>query len=106
MDVAHSIYELPHMLKKEGLDTLQLRFLGLDAPAPKLDEWEEVVHRLIHPKHRVKIGMIGKYVDLQDSYLSVNESLVHGGIRNSDLQGVEVVHLDAEAIERMGQKLI
>ncbi|MEK9772646.1 MAG: CTP synthase [Opitutae bacterium] len=100
MDVAHSIYELPHMLKKEGLDTLVTRFLGLDAPAPKLDEWEEVVHRLIHPKHRVKVGMIGKYVDLQDSYLSVNESLVHGGIRNDT--GVEVVHLDAEAIERDG----
>ena len=100
MDVAHSIYELPHMLKQEGLDTLVTRFLGLDAPAPKLDQWEEVVHRLIHPKHRVKIGMIGKYVDLQDSYLSVNESLVHGGIRNDT--GVEVVHLDAEAIERDG----
>lgn len=100
MDVAHSIYELPHMLKQEGLDTLVTRFLGLDAPAPKLDEWEEVVHRLIHPKHKVKIGMIGKYVDLQDSYLSVNESLVHGGIRNDT--GVEVVHLDAEAIERDG----
>jgi len=100
MDVTHSIYELPHMLKKEGLDTLVTRFLGLDAPAPKLDEWEEVVQRLIHPKHRVKIGMIGKYVDLQDSYLSVNESLVHGGIRNDT--GVEVVHLDAEDIERDG----
>ena len=100
MDVTHSIYELPHMLKKEGLDKLVTRFLGLDAPAPKLDEWEEVVHRLIHPKHQVKIGMIGKYVDLQDSYLSVNESLVHGGIRNDT--GVEVVHLDAEAIERDG----
>jgi CTP synthase len=100
MDVTHSIYELPHMLKKEGLDTLVTRFLGLDAPAPKLDEWEEVIHRLIHPKHRVLIGMIGKYVDLQDSYLSVNESLVHGGIRNDT--GVEVVHLDAEAIERDG----
>ena len=100
MDVAHSIYELPHMLKQEGLDRLVTRFLGLDAPAPKLDEWEEVVHRLIHPKHRVKVGMIGKYMDLQDSYLSVNESLVHGGIRNDT--GVEVVHLDAEAIEKDG----
>ena len=99
-DVEHSIYELPHMLKQEGLDNLVIRFLGLDAPAPKLDEWEEVVHRLIHPKHKVKIGMIGKYVDLQDSYLSVNESLVHGGIRNDT--GVEVIHLDAEAIEKDG----
>ena len=100
MDVAHSIYELPHMLKKEGLDTLVTRFLGLDAPAPKLDEWEEVVHRLLNPKHKVRIGMVGKYMDLQDSYLSVNESIVHGGIRN-DCE-VEVVHIDAEDIERDG----
>ena len=100
MDVAHSIYELPHMLKKEGLDRLVTRFLGLDAPAPKLDEWEEVVHRLLNPKHKVRIGMVGKYMDLQDSYLSVNESLVHGGIRN-DCE-VEVIHIDAEDIERDG----
>ena len=100
MDVAHSIYELPHMLKKEGLDKLVTRFLGLDAPAPKLDEWEEVVHRLLNPKHKVRIGMVGKYMDLQDSYLSVNESLVHGGIRN-DCE-VEVVHIDAEDIEKDG----
>jgi CTP synthase len=88
------------MLKKEGLDRLVTRFLGLDAPAPKLDEWEEVVHRLLNPKHKVRIGMVGKYMDLQDSYLSVNESLVHGGIRN-DCE-VEVVHIDAEDIERDG----
>ena len=100
MDVAHSIYELPHMLKKEGLDRLVTRFLGLDAPAPKLDEWEEVVHRLLNPKHKVRIGMVGKYMDLQDSYLSVNESLVHGGIRN-DCE-VEVIHIDAEDIEKDG----
>jgi len=100
LDVAHSIYELPHMLKKEGLDTLVTQFLGLDAPPPKLDEWEEVVHRLLNPKHKVRVGMVGKYMDLQDSYLSVNESIVHGGIRN-DCE-VEVLHIDAEDIERDG----
>ena len=88
------------MLKKEGLDTLVTRFLGLDAPAPKLDEWEEVVHRLLNPKHKVRVGMVGKYMDLQDSYLSVNESIVHGGIRN-DCE-VEVLYIDAEDIERDG----
>ena len=100
LGAAHSIYELPHMLKKEGLDTLVTRFLGLDAPAPKLDEWEEVVHRLLNPKHKVRVGMVGKYMDLQDSYLSVNESIVHGGIRN-DCE-VEVLYIDAEDIERDG----
>ena len=100
MDVAHSIYELPHMLKNEGLDKLVTRFLGLDAPEPKQDEWEEVVHRLLNPKPKVRVGMVGKYMDLQDSYLSVNESLVHGGIRNDS--AVEVIHIDAEDIEREG----
>ena len=99
-DVAHSIYELPHMLKKEGLDELVISILGLDAPTPKQDDWEEVVHRLLNPKHKIKIGMVGKYMDLQDSYLSVNESIVHGGIRN-DCE-VEVSHIDAEEIEKNG----
>tara|TARA_B100002019_G_scaffold293123_1_gene318862 strand:+ start:4663 stop:6297 length:1635 start_codon:yes stop_codon:yes gene_type:complete len=99
-DVDHSIYELPHMLKKEGLDELVISILGLDAPPPKQDDWEEVVHRLLNPKHKIKIGMVGKYMDLQDSYLSVNESIVHGGIRN-DCE-VEVSYIDAEDIERDG----
>ena len=99
-DVNHSIYELPHMLKKEGLDELVISILGLDAPAPKQDDWEEVVHRLLNPKHKIKIGMVGKYLDLQDSYLSVNESIVHGGIRN-DCK-VEVSYIDAEDIETKG----
>ena len=99
-DVSHSIYELPHMLKKEGLDELVISILGLDAPAPKQDDWEEVVHRLLNPKHKIKIGMVGKYMDLQDSYLSVNESIVHGGIRNDC--AVEVSYIDAEDIEQQG----
>ena len=100
MDVEDSIYELPHMLRKEGLDDLVVRALGLDAPAPKLDEWEEVVQRLKNPKHHVRIGMVGKYMDLQDSYLSVNESVAHGGIRNDSK--VEILRIDAEDIERDG----
>ncbi len=99
-DVTHSIYELPHMLKKEGLDELVISILGLDAPQPKQDDWEEVVHRLLNPKHKIKIGMVGKYMDLQDSYLSVNESIVHGGIRN-DCE-VKVSYIDAEDIEKDG----
>jgi len=100
MDVENSIYELPHMLRKEGLDDLVTSALGLDAPAPKLDEWEEVVQRLKNPKHKVCIGMVGKYMDLQDSYLSVHESVTHGGIRNDT--AVEIRRIDAEDIERDG----
>ncbi len=100
LDVENSIYELPHMLRKEGLDDLVTNALGLDAPAPKLDEWEEVVQRLKNPKHKVCIGMVGKYMDLQDSYLSVHESVTHGGIRNDT--AVEIRRIDAEDIERDG----
>ena len=100
MDVESSIYELPHMLHREGTDELVVKALGLDAPEPPLDEWEEVVKRLKHPKHQLRVGMVGKYMDLQDSYLSVNESITHGGIRNDS--SVEVVRLDAEKIEKDG----
>jgi len=100
MDVESSIYELPHMLHREGTDELVVKTLGLDAPEPPLDEWEEVVRRLKSPKHVLQIGMVGKYMELQDSYLSVNESLIHGGIRNDS--EVQVIRIDAEHIERDG----
>jgi CTP synthase len=100
MDVESSIYELPHMLHREGTDELVVKALGLDAPEPPLDEWEEVVRRLKDPKHLLRIGMVGKYMELQDSYLSVNESLIHGGIRNDS--EVKVIRIDAEDIERDG----
>ena len=100
MDVESSIYELPHMLHREGTDELVVKTLGLDAPEPPLDEWEEVVRRLKGPKHVLQVGMVGKYMELQDSYLSVNESLIHGGIRNDS--EVQVIRIDAEHIERDG----
>ncbi len=103
LDVESSIYELLHMLHREGCDELVVKALGLDAPEPPLGEWEEVVKRLKHPKHQLKIGMVGKYMNLQDSYLSVNESLIHGGIRNDS--GVKVIRVDAEDIERDGAEV-
>ncbi|MGE4550503.1 MAG: CTP synthase [Opitutales bacterium] len=102
MDVESSIYELPHMLHREGTDEIVVKALGLDAPEPPLDEWEEVVRRLKDPKHFLRIGMVGKYMELQDSYLSVNESLIHGGIRNDS--EVKVIRIDAEDIERDGSE--
>ena len=65
------------MLKKEGLDELVISILGLDAPPPKQDDWEEVVHRLLNPKHKIKIGMVGKYMDLQDSYQTLFNIITH-----------------------------
>jgi CTP synthase len=97
MDVESSIYELPLMLQRENLDNLVVDGLGLDAPPSDRDEWSIVVRRLKSPAERVDIGVVGKYIELQDAYKSVYESLTHGGIANDC--AVNVVRIDAEALE-------
>ncbi|QYY36454.1 CTP synthase [Ruficoccus sp. ZRK36] len=100
MDVEFSIYELPLALAREDLDDIVAEALGLEAPAPSMTEWEDVVRRLKYPAHRVEIGVVGKYIELQDAYKSVYESLTHGGIANDC--GINIVRLDSEAIEQDG----
>ncbi|MBC2596271.1 CTP synthase [Ruficoccus amylovorans] len=100
MDVEFSIYELPLALAREDLDDIVAEALGLDAPEPAMTEWEDVVRRLKYPAHRVEIGVVGKYIELQDAYKSVYESLTHGGIANDC--GINIVRLDSEAIEEDG----
>ncbi|MCK9459279.1 MAG: CTP synthase [Proteobacteria bacterium] len=94
------IYELPIALKREGLDDLVARLLNIWSRASDLDEWEAVVRRITSPRSEVTIGVVGKYVHLRDSYKSLNEALVHGGIAN-DCR-VSLVHVDAEAVEKDG----
>lgn len=77
---ASSIYEVPLLLEKEGLDQIVVDTLGLDYPKPDLSEWREIVDRIKKPKEEVTIGLVGKYVSLQDAYMSVAESLRHAGI--------------------------
>ncbi len=100
MDVEHSIYEVPLLLGREGVDQLVVDHFGMDLPREPLEEWEQVVERLIHPHHRVKIGVVGKYIELQDSYKSVYESITHGGIANDT--GIDIVRLDSEDLEQSG----
>jgi CTP synthase len=99
-DVAHSIYELPLALQKEGMDQLVLDLLGLAQPPPKKNIWEEIVRRLLTPKHEVTIGVVGKYIELQDAYKSVYESITHAGIANHCK--VNVRRIDAEELEKKG----
>ncbi len=99
-DVESSIYELPLMLQQEGMDDLVIDCLDLDVPPNEGDEWEEVVRHLKSPSKKTKIGVVGKYIELQDAYKSVYESLTHGGIANDC--AVEIVRLDAEDIEKKG----
>jgi CTP synthase len=103
-DVDHSIYEVPLMLQRERLDDLVCRLLHLDAPLANMTHWQEIIRKLIAPQHRVRIGVVGKYIELQDAYKSVYEAIMHGGIANDC--GVEIVKVDAEAIEREGAEKI
>ena len=96
-DVETSIYEVPLMLENEGVDGLVLKHFGLDH-LPQLENgWDEVVRILRYPKHRVEIAVVGKYIELQDAYKSVYESLVHGGIAHDC--AVEIHRLDSEKLE-------
>lgn len=99
-DVDFSIYELPLMLAAENMDQLVVDALGLNKAPQPLDEWKKVVRRLKYPSHRVDIGVVGKYIELQDAYKSVYESLTHGGIANDC--GINIIRLDSEAIEDEG----
>ena len=99
-DVDHSIYEVPLMLQRERVDDLVCRLLHLDTPVANMSHWQEIIRKLIAPQHRVRVGVVGKYIGLQDAYKSVYEAIIHGGIGNDC--GVEIVQVDSEEIERDG----
>src|SRR5256885_6589148 len=99
-DVDHSIYEVPLMLQRERMDDLVCRLLRLDVPAGSMSHWQEIIRKLIAPQHRVRIAVVGKYIELQDAYQSVYEAIIHGGIANAC--GVEIQKVDSEDIERDG----
>ncbi|MDB6123921.1 MAG: pyrG [Pedosphaera sp.] len=103
-DVDHSIYEVPLMLQRERLDDLVCRMLHLDVPTANMTHWQEIIRKLIAPQHRVRIGVVGKYIELNDAYKSVYEAIIHGGIANDC--GVEIQKVDAEDIERQGAETI
>ncbi|SHE27809.1 MULTISPECIES: CTP synthase [Caloramator] len=79
---APTLYEVPLMLHEEGLDSLVVKKLNIDAKEIDLTEWKAIVERLKNLKHRVKIALVGKYVELHDAYMSVVEALKHAGIYN------------------------
>ena len=99
-DVDNSIYELPLALQKEGMDQLVLDLLDLKNPLPEKNLWVGIVQRLLTPKHEVTIGVVGKYIELQDAYKSVYESITHAGIANNCK--VNVRRIDAEDVEKKG----
>jgi CTP synthase len=100
-----SIYEVPLKLYDEGVDQKIAILLRLPAKNPHLEPWETLVHKLKNPKGAVTIGIIGKYVDLRESYKSLHEALVHGGVSN-DVH-VDLVYINSEEItpENVASKL-
>jgi len=93
-----TIYEVPLELRRQRLDDFVLSLCGLSAPAPDLGAWTEMVEKIKEPSRgTVRIAMVGKYTELVDSYKSVNEALVHGGIAND--VGVEIDWLSSEDFE-------
>lgn len=91
---AKTIYEVPMMLYKEGLDMKVVNALKLKVPPPKLKEWENIVKVIKNPKHEVTIGLVGKYVDLKESYKSLSEAIQHGGIAHDCRVNVEYVNAE------------
>ncbi|MGZ5079796.1 MAG: CTP synthase [Usitatibacter sp.] len=95
-----SIYKIPVMLHKQGLDEIVCRKLDLAAYPADLTMWENIVDALENPEHQVDIAMVGKYVDLQDSYKSLSEALIHAGIHTRTK--VNIHYVDSEVIEAKG----
>ncbi|MEQ1525410.1 MAG: CTP synthase [Gallionella sp.] len=99
---ADSIYMIPQMLNAQGLDRIVCEELKLDLPPADLSVWAKLVAALQNPKHQITIGMVGKYVDLTESYKSLIEALRHAGIHTETKVNIE--YIDSEALETSGVK--
>jgi CTP synthase len=102
----NSIYEVPLVFSQEGVDALALRYLRLEAKEHDLQQWKELVHRVYNPKSEVTIGIVGKYVEYEDSYKSLKEALVHGALAHNlklNVNWIEAESLEAE--ERAEEQL-
>lgn len=95
---ADSIYKVPLNLHNEGLDDKIVEHLNMWTSSPNIQAWEEMVEKINHPKHQVTIGVVGKYVELKESYKSLNEALFHGGTAN--YAKVNLKFVDAEDLEK------
>lgn len=98
------IYEVPLVFHNEGLDEKIVKLLNIWTGSPKLEQWERIARKIKNPRHEVTIGIVGKYIDLQDSYKSLHEALVHGGIANNS--SVNLIYIDSEKVEKNSLKAL
>ncbi|NEN76179.1 CTP synthase [Pelistega sp. NLN82] len=101
---ADTIYKIPRMLHEQGLDQLVCDALGINPPKADLSAWDKIIDDLEHPEHEITIGMVGKYVDLTESYKSLIEALNHAGIHNKTK--VNIDYIDSEDIENKGTDIL
>ena len=94
---APSIYDIPKVLHSEGLDSYVVKRLGFECHDVVWGDWDELLEKVHHPKHTVKVGLVGKYIDLPDAYLSVSEALRAGGFAN--LAKIEIVWIASDECE-------
>ena len=94
---APSIYDIPKVLHSEGLDSYVVKRLGFDCHDVVWGDWDELLEKVHHPKHHIKVGLVGKYIDLPDAYLSVSEALRAGGFAN--LAKIEIVWIASDECE-------
>ena len=98
---ASTIYEVPLMMQKEGLDKIVLEKLNMDYSPANMAEWEKMVYKINHPSKKVKVAVVGKYVELPDAYISVTEALHHAGIANDT--DVKITWVNSEKLEEEDQ---
>ncbi len=98
------IYQIPRELNKQGLDDIVVDILGLDAKPADLKEWDTVVDAFRHPEGDATIAMVGKYMDLTESYKSLSEALLHAGIQTRTR--ITIQYVDSEDIEKKGTDLL
>jgi CTP synthase len=102
---AGSIYEVPLLMEKEKLDEVVMMKLGVTQSNPHdLDAWREFINRLNHPRHEVRIGLVGKYVELKDSYKSISEAFIHAGALKECKVKLEWIHSESLTDENIAEK--
>jgi CTP synthase len=99
-----NIYKLPRLLHEQGLDGIVAEKFGLEVSQADLNEWDRVLYAMEHPLAEVNVAMVGKYMELKESYKSLSEALVHGGVRTRTK--VRVSYVDSEQIERLGTECL
>jgi CTP synthase len=97
---ADNIYRIPRLLHAQKLDELAVRQFHLDVPEADLSEWDRVLDGFDHPRHKVRVGMVGKYMNLTEAYKSLSEALAHAGVHTGTK--VEILYVDSEEVEQSG----